>query len=102
MSTETKTADLTGKAEETTGAPSLAPNSVAGQRHVSPAGRHSQQARGRATARAEALGFTTERELHDHDRAAVLAKLQKGADGVLAQQKNEQSRRSGAGTVKAE
>jgi len=76
------------------------PKTVAGQRHISPVGRHSQQTRQRATARAEALGFTTVRELYDYDRAQVLVKLQKGADGVLAQQKNEQNRRSGVASEK--
>ncbi len=74
---------------------------VAGERHVSPPARHSQQSHARATARAEALGFTTARELHDYDRAAVLAKLQKGTDGALAQQRNEQNRRSGGEAEKA-
>jgi hypothetical protein len=103
MSTETTKAAATEAGsiteEQTSAAP--APNSVAGQRHVSPANRHSQQARGRAVARAEALGLTTERELYDHDRAAALAKLKKGTDDVLAQKKNEQDRKTGAGTEKA-
>ena len=97
MSEETTKA---GTADEAT-AVIPATKTVAGERHVSPPARHSQQARARATARAEALGFTTARELHDYDRAAVLAKLQKGTDGVLAQQRNEQNRRSGAAAEKA-
>lgn len=104
--TEAGTTEQVGAAgEEISGAGgatvAVAPNSVAGQRHVSPPARHSQQAHARATARAQALGLTTARELHDHDRAEVLAKLQKSTDGKLAQQRNEQSRRSGAGTDKA-
>ena len=71
------------------------PITVAGQKHVSPPGRHSQQKHRLAAARAEALGLTTVRELYDHDRSVVLAKLQKTSDGKLAQQRNEQNRRSG-------
>jgi len=105
MSTKTTKAVTTEAAQSTdetnpVAVVAQAPHSVAGQRHVSPANRHSQQARVRAMARAEALGLKTERELYDYDRAAALAKLQKGVDGVLAQQKNEQNRRSGAAPVK--
>ena len=78
----------------------VVPKTVAGQKHIPPAGRHSKQTHRRAAARAEALGLSTTRELYDHDRAEVLAKLQKGADGAVAQQRNEQNRRSGAGAEK--
>ena len=75
---------------------------VAGQRHVPPAGRHSKQTHARATARAQSLGLTTTRELYDYDRAQVLAKLQKGVDGKADQHRNEQNRRSGVATEKPE
>ena len=91
-----------GPVDAATQPQALAPNSVAGQKHVSPQGRHSQQSHKRAEARMAALGLTTQRELHDHDRAEVLAKRQKGADGVLAQQRNEQNRRSGTSADKTE
>ena len=78
----------------------VVPMTVAGQRYISPAGRHSKQTHIRAAARAQALGLTTVRELYDYDRAQVAAKLQKGSDGVLAQQKNEQNRRSGVASTK--
>jgi hypothetical protein len=74
---------------------SIAPVTVAGQKYVPAAGRHSQQKRNQAIARGAALGFTTERELHDHDRAQVLAKLQKTVDVAQAQQRNEASRKTG-------
>jgi|SRR5579872_3569557 len=73
----------------------LAPNTFAGQRHIAPTGRHSQQSHLRAEARAKALGLTTVRELYEYDRAAVLAKLKKGAEGAAAQLKAEQNRRAG-------
>ena len=98
--TNTGAAENAGAAQNQT-TQAVAPKTVAGQKHVSPPGRHSQQSHVRATARAAALGLTTARELYEHDRAEALAKLQKGADGKLAQQKNEQDRRSGAGADKA-
>jgi len=78
----------------------VVPMTVAGQRYISPPGRHSKQTHRIAGARGEALGLTTVRELYDHDRNAVLAKLQKTSDGVAAQLRNEQNRRSGTTTDK--
>lgn len=101
MSNESKETE-TSEAAVKAAAVEMAPNSVAGQKYVSPAGRHSQQSHRRAQARAEALGLTTVRELYDHDRAAALAKLKKGADGALAQKKSEQDRKLSAVTEKAE
>jgi hypothetical protein len=95
----TKRGTSEGKPEEAaTNTAATAPNSVAGQRHVAPESRHSQQKHRLAAERAAKLGLTTVRELYDHDRAAVLAKLQKTADGKSAQQRNEQSRRIGVST----
>ena len=82
-------------------AESVVPMTVAGQRYIPPAGRHSQKKRLQAEARAQSLGLTTVRELHDYDRQQVLAKLQKGVDGVAAQQRNEQNRRGGVMVEKA-
>jgi hypothetical protein len=73
-----------------------APINVAGRKYVPAAGRHSQKKRDQAIARGAALGFTTERELHDYDRAQVLAKLKKTVDVAQAQQRNEASRKTGA------
>ena len=81
--------------------PAAVPITVAGQRHVAPAGRHSQQTHRRAEERAVEQGHATEREQHDSDRDQVLAKLQKSSDGKLAQQRNEQNRRSGVSADKA-
>jgi hypothetical protein len=78
----------------------VVPRTVTGQRHISPVGRHSQQTHRLAGARAEALGLTTVRELYEHDRNVVLGKLQKTSDGIVAQQRNEQARRSGTPTDK--
>src|SRR5690349_3835656 len=55
---------------------------VAGQRHISPPGRHSQQTHRRAAERAATEGHSTQREQYDHDRNMVLARLQKTSDGV--------------------
>lgn len=89
-----KTSDVTAQ-RTTTGANenSVAPITVAGQKYVPAAGRHSQQKKSQAIARGAALGFTTARELHDHDRAQVLAKLQKTVDTAQAQQRNEANRK---------
>jgi hypothetical protein len=53
---------------------------VRGQRHVPPAGRHSQQSHRRAQARAAAEGHATIQEQHAHDRTTVKAE----ADRIAA------------------
>jgi len=98
MTNNNKAAQVTAD-QEAIAAPrdnSVAPITVAGQKYVPAAGRHSQQKRDQAIARGAALGFTTARELHDYDRAQVLAKLQKTVDVAQAQQRNEASRKTGA------
>ena len=80
--------------------PSENPILVAGQRHVPPAGRHSQQTHRLAAERAAEQGHATEREQYDHDREAVMAEIQKSTDGKLAQQRNEANRRTGTAPVK--
>ena len=82
--------------------PSANPILVAGQKHVPPAGRHSQQTHRRAAERAVEQGHATEREQHDHDREGVLAAIQKVSDGKDAQKRNEANRRTGTPADKTE
>lgn len=65
---------------------------VKGQRHVAPAGRHSQQTHRRAQERAAAAGNATEKEQHAHDRSAVEAKLTRRADERKQQQLRQGAR----------
>ncbi len=68
----------------------VVPMTVAGQRYISPNGRHSQQTHRRAEDRAAAQGHGSEREQQDHDRSVVLAKLQKTAERKQAEQRSAQ------------
>ncbi|HLK59732.1 MAG TPA: hypothetical protein VKU00_24435 [Chthonomonadaceae bacterium] len=82
-------------------APPPIPIVTKGQKYVAPSGRHSQQTHRRAEERATALGHTTEKELHAHDRGVVSAELNRQAEQKLKQQTNQQKARNAAQKVTA-
>ena len=87
VDTTTHTDKKTEVAKSRVAAPPQAlPKTTKGQKHVAPPGRHSQQTHRIAEARAAALGHTTEKEQHAHDRNLVVAEQDKRAALQLKQQ----------------
>jgi hypothetical protein len=65
--------------------PQAAAKTVQGQKYVSPLGRHSQQTHRRAEAREVANGYTSEKEMHAHDRQTVEAEIDRAAQAKATQ-----------------
>jgi len=79
-----KTSEISSK-DARAALPVAAAKTVKGQKYVSPLGRHSRQTHRRAEERATAAGFTTEKEQHADDRAAVETEISRSEQQKLNQ-----------------